>query len=100
MEADTKFFKSGQPVVRNRASIVHSALAVTFLSKEQCDGFVTALLAQEEYPNLSIETNVGDSITHTQYIVTLQDICWANNLRRIAELLERYDYNDSVANGE
>lgn len=88
-----KYFKQGEPVVRNRASVVHAELSVKFLSKEQCELFVKDIVSKESYPCFSVETVVGDSMTHDEFIVTLEDICWANNLVRISKILEKYDYN-------
>lgn len=89
-----KFFEKSHPTYRNRACIIHSELKLTFLHKVQCDEFVKELMMTEEYPNFSVDTNCGDSLTMTEYVVTLHDIPWAKNLKWIAELAEKYDYND------
>lgn len=86
-------FPQGQPTVRNRASVAHSQLSVTFLSKEQLDAFVAALLKYESYPSFTVETNVGDSVKPNEYNVTLHDIAWGHNLVAIAKLVEKFDYN-------
>jgi len=88
-----KYFKKGEPTVRNSAAVIHSKVEISFISKEQCDEFVSEYIKSNEYPSISLETVVGDSIKLDVYIVTIHDIPWANNLKTLGKILEKYDYN-------
>lgn len=90
----TKHFEKSQPVIRNRACVIHTDLEITFLSKEQLELFTAEFLKDNEYPNFEIETAPGDSLELTKYTVSIYDTPWANNLTKIAKLLEKYDYNE------
>jgi len=90
-----KHFKSGEPVVRNRAAVIHSKLKIKFLSKDQLELFITEVI-KDDYPSFKVETNPGDSITMTEYFVTFSDIAWANNLVGIGKILAKIDYNSDV----
>ena len=88
-----KIFDQGQPTIRSRACVIHSDLELRFLSKEQRNLFIHDLIADELSFDFQVETNPGDSLTLAVYTVTINDISWANNLMRIAELADKYDYN-------
>lgn len=88
-----KYFKESEPIVRGRASIAHWDLEVRFLCKEQLEKFVKLLLKDELMFNVEIESKEGDSVTPTEYIVSIYDMSWANNLTRVGKMLEKVDYN-------
>ena len=88
-----KYFKNGNPTVRNRSAVIHADITLKFISKDQCDRFVKEYLKTTDYPSLEIETIIGDSLELDQFLVTITDVCWGHNLTRIGKIAEKYDYS-------
>lgn len=86
-------FEVGQPNVGSRASIINSSLELTVLSKEQMQEIVKAITIVQDYPNFSVQTIAGDSLTKTTYVITVDEIVWAANLHALVEAVKEFDYN-------
>jgi hypothetical protein len=81
-----------KPTVGGRASICTWALTFQFLTKEQCSRFIAEYLKEEIPINFGYKQISGDSKTATVHVVEIQTSSWANNLTRVAEILESVDY--------
>ena len=81
-----------KPVVNGRASICEWELSFRFLTKEQCNRFIIEYLKEEIPVNFAYEEIAGDGKTPTQFVVSIEASSWANNLSRVAEILESVDY--------
>lgn len=86
-------FKQGEPVVRGSAGVIHWDLSLRFICKEQRDLFVKFLLEQEINYTFDVEVLHGDSATLDVYIVNIEDMSWANNLKVVSKYLEKIDFN-------
>lgn len=86
-------FEAGHPTVESRASIINSRLELTVLSKDQLHEIVKAIMAVQDYPNFSVETVAGDSLTKTTYMITINEISWASNLLALVNVIKEFDYN-------
>lgn len=86
-------FEVGQPNVGSRASIINSSLELTVLSKEQMQEIVKAITIVQDYPNFSVQTIAGDSLTPSTYVITVDEIIWASNLHALVEAIKEFDYH-------
>lgn len=86
-------FEVGQPNVGSRASVINARLELSVLSKEQLQEIVKAIMLVQDYPDFSVETVVGDSLTNTTYMITINEISWATNLLAIVNVIKEFDYN-------
>lgn len=86
-----------QPTVRGSASICAWSLEFKFLTREQCQKFINLYLDEFEFAdNIQYSMVSCDSITKTEHWVTIENSSWANNLTRVAQLLEQCDYQMEV----
>lgn len=81
-----------QPTRNGRASICHWDLQFRFHTKEQCERFIAALMAEDIDYNFSYEHEMNDSFNPPVYQVSINDMPWAKNLTTVAKLLENVDY--------
>ena len=86
-------FEVGQPNVGSRASVINARLELSVLSKEQLQEIVKAIMLVQDYPDFSVETVGGDSLTNTTYTITINEISWATNLLAIVNVIKEFDYN-------
>lgn len=86
------------PTVRGRASICQWTLEFRFYDKAQCSKFIELYMNLEctGSDNIKYEVFRGDSLTLDEHWVTIEDGTWANNLTRIAQMLEKVDYNNEL----
>lgn len=86
-----KYFNKSEPKSKSKmAAIIHSELYVKFRNKEQLSAFCKEYLDLQDNPSFEVSTDRETS----EFILTITDIIWANNLVWIAQLLDKYDYND------
>lgn len=86
-------FEVGQPTVGSRASVINASLELTVLSKEQLQEIVKAIISTQDYPNFSVQTITGDSLTKTTYVITVDEIIWAANLMSLVDAIKEFDYH-------
>jgi hypothetical protein len=79
---------------RNRASVIHSSIQVTVLIKEQLEAAIKWCV--DNNYDFTWEVNRGDSLTPDEYVLSIEDMSWANNLTEFAKILERSDYESDV----
>lgn len=77
---------------RSRASICEWTLAFRFYTKEQCQRFIELLMAEEIDYQFEYYVETGDSSTPPNYRIQISQMPWASNLKRVAKLLEKVDY--------
>ena len=77
---------------RSRASICEWNLSFRFHTKEQCQDFIQLLMDEEIDYHFEYHVEHGDSSTPPNYCVAIHNMSWARNLKRVAKLLEKVDY--------
>lgn len=88
-----------KPTVNGRASICHWELQFYFLTKEQCQNFITKFMAWDIPVNYSYreeeiwDRNSDPARREVRYTVEIEDMSWANNLTFVAKMLEEVDYS-------
>jgi hypothetical protein len=87
-------FDPTKPVIRGRASIIHSGVEVKVFWKRQLDKAISWLVENEFEFDWEVEK--GDSIKHDIFKLNVYDIAWANNLGAFAKVLEDCDYKDLI----
>lgn len=87
-------YKQNEPVVRGRASILHTDIEISFYEKHQLDE-IFSYLVDNGY-SFSFEKEAGDSISLDVYKLYIEDINWANNVTALFKELEKLDYNAGV----
>jgi len=76
------------PSVTGKASVCTWDLTFTFRTREQCTSFINELLETSDIPwNVSYEQK--DNNVH---VVDIVEMSWANNLKYVAEILQRVDH--------
>jgi hypothetical protein len=88
-----------QPVVGRNASICHWSLSFSFYTKEQCERFISEYMKEAILVNFNYRVEIGDGSKPYQYVVDIDDMSWANNLTRVAKILEKIDYQDEELHG-
>lgn len=84
-------YEKNQPVVRGRASILHTDIEISFYEKHQLDEILVYLV--DKGYTFSFEEVMGDSLTLDVYKLYIEDISWANNVTALFKELEKLDYN-------
>lgn len=79
-----------RPVVRGRASVIHTDLTVTVYWKEQLKPAMDWCI--EHDVEFEWEIRKGDSLVPDEFDLTIYNVCWANNLTDLAKVLETCDY--------
>lgn len=72
-------------------SVIHFSLEIVIQDENQYKDIVTAILAEFPTLEMSLTNEQGDSLSKPKYIISTGDYPWANNLARIAEILDRND---------
>ncbi len=96
MSETIRHFPAGQPKSHNnsKCSIATWDLQVRFLVKEQAAEFVKRIIAEEiDYDVQMVKLDMLPDL----FEVRIENMCWANNLRRIAKLLLEVDYHDGIS---
>lgn len=76
----------------SQASVMHCELIVDALCRQQFRKVVQWLIDEEI--RFSFERlGTGDSFKPETYRLTIEDICWAHNVVRIAKKLAKFDYD-------
>lgn len=72
-------------------SVIHFSLEIVIQDENQYKNIVAALL--DEFPTLemTLTNEQGDSLNKIKYVISTRDFPWANNLIRIAEILDSFD---------
>jgi len=87
-----------RPVVNGRASICTWDLQFYFRTRKQCNKFLKLYLKSDIPINFSYrqDTVVNDSgITEDRHIIEIDEMPWAANLAKVAEILEKVDYESN-----
>lgn len=71
------------------AAIIHWDLSITFKTKAQAVAFIRILTSEEIDFNFSYHMEL--TATSSVYIITIEDMPWAQNLTTIAGILELVD---------
>lgn len=77
---------------KNRASICHFDLKFTFLAEEQAEYFIKEYLKWNIPVKFTYEENTDTGVS--KFIITINDMCWAENLKDIAKILIECDKMD------
>jgi hypothetical protein len=73
-----------------RASLLEWELNIRFKNRDQMKEFIKFLIEEENYYNFETHSDLLDS--STEYVLNVE-CSWANNLKRISELLEKVDFD-------
>lgn len=88
-----RLYEIYKPTKNNKASICHWELEFEFITKEQCQKFINLYMELEIPVSFSYTTSMGDSGTSDRHIILVENGIWANNLKILAEILDKVDYN-------
>lgn len=80
------------PTVKGKASICHWNLQFRFYTKDQCKKFIKLLMKENVNYHYEYWYVMGDSSNPSEYWISIKDQPWANNLVRIAKILQKVDY--------
>lgn len=72
-------------------SVIHFSLEIVIQDENQYKDIVTAILAEFPSLEMTLTNEQGDGLNKSKYIISTGDFPWANNLARIAEILDRND---------
>lgn len=89
-----------QPTVGRRASICQWDLSFRFFTKDQCEKFIIEYMKEEIPINFSYREEMSDGSQPNSHIIDIDEMCWANNLTRIAKILELVDYQQEIYEDE
>lgn len=81
-----------KPVIRGRASIIHTSLTVKVLWKRQLERMIAFLIDNDYAFEWKFVNEV--SLKEVHYLLTINEICWAENLTKISKILEKCDYQE------
>jgi hypothetical protein len=81
-----------KPVISGRASIIHASLTVKVLWKRQLERMIAYLISNDY--SFKWEYIGGFSLKENHYLLSIDEICWAENLTEISRILEKCDYQE------
>ena len=83
-----------KPVIRGRASVITCSLTVKVLWKRQLERLIAYLIADEVGIAFSWQPIQGKDGLPDHYLLTVDEIPWAENLTYISKILEKCDYQE------
>jgi hypothetical protein len=79
---------------RSRASVITTNIDITCLMKDQLENAIKWCIERDI--NFEWSVTSGDSLTPTEYVLSIPSLAWANNLTTLATILEETDYNSDT----
>ena len=83
-----------KPVIRGRASIIHASLTIKVLWKRQLERMIAFLIANDYAFSWNWVPKQSGYPGSDHYLLTIDEICWAENLTEISRILEKCDYQE------
>ena len=81
-----------KPVISGRASIIHASLTIKVLWKRQLERMIAFLIANDYAFSWSWVSKDSGYPGSEHYLLTIEEIIWAENLTEISKILEKCDY--------
>lgn len=79
-----------KPIIRNRASIIHTELGFTVLWRNQLNPLIDFLVANDYSFEWLIER--GDSKIPDSFTLYIHDVPWSDNVIEIMKIAKECDY--------
>lgn len=78
------------PVIRGRASIIHSTIGFTVLWRDQLKPVIDFLISNDYEYEWIIQ--YGDSVIPDSYTLYIADVIWADNVIELMQIVKECDY--------